>query len=261
MLIELLENQSYTVREVSQGRYMKGLVPLLGGQYTLDILRDEYMVRLFSHAQIRKGRAYTLQQLAQIALPDVQMPRFTEQIAQLSQRGAFIRGYRLQCPTCDIDTWYTLDDIAENVVCLGCRIPFQLPLELDFAFRPNRLLMEASKSGALTVLLTLYHWLQDSPITLWLAGLEVSKNGQTTDIDLLAQREDGLFMAECKDNFNVNDLEALQSQLQVGKSIADAIGASYGFATLTAQEIPSTLHDFCETNNIEILPRALLLRY
>lgn len=261
MLIELLKDNGYTVREVPQGRYMKGLVPLLGGQYTLDILRDEYMVRLFSHAQIRKGRAYTLKQLAQIAFPDENMPRFTEQIAQLTRQGAFIRGYRLQCPTCDLDTWYALDDVAENVVCLGCRIPFQLPLELDFAFRPNRLLMEACKSGALTVLLTLYHWLQDSPITLWLSGLEVSKNGHTTDIDLIAQREDGLFMTECKDNFNVDNLEALQAQLQYGKSIADAIGATYGFSTLTEQEIPSTLHDFCDTNSIEILPRVRLLRH
>jgi hypothetical protein len=63
MLIELLQNKQYTASEAAQGRYIKGLVPLLGGQYALDILREEYLVRLFSHAQIRKGRAYSLKQL------------------------------------------------------------------------------------------------------------------------------------------------------------------------------------------------------
>jgi hypothetical protein len=259
MLIELLREKGYHVRETATGRYMRGLVPLLGGQYTLDILRDVHLVRLFSNAKIRKGHAYTLKQLAQMALPEEAISRFMVQMAQLTERGAFIRGYRLQCPTCDLDSWYALDDIAEMVTCQGCRIPFQLPLELDFAFRPNRLLMEATKSGALTVLLTLFHWLQDSPITVWLSGLEVSKNGQTTDIDLLAQREDGLYMAECKDNFNTNALEQLQEQLQSGKAIAEAINATYVFATLYDEHLPPALQNFCEDKGISIIQRTTLL--
>lgn len=259
MLIELLKDKGYAVREAAQGRYMKGLVPLFGGQYTLGLLRDEHIVRLLTNAQIRKGRAYTLQEIMQIAMPDAAMPRFIEQMAQLTERGAFIRGYRLHCPTCDLDTWYALDDVAEKVICQGCRLPFQLPLELDFAFRPNRLLMEATKSGALTVLLTLYHWVQDSPITLWLSGLEVSKNSLATDIDLIAQREDGLFMAECKDNFKIEDLDNLLNQLEQGKSIAESIGATYIFATLYEKEIPIALQAFCAANGVQILTHSILL--
>ena len=259
MLIELLKSEGYTVREAAQGRYMKGLVPLLGGQYELDILREDYLIRLLSNAQIRKGRAYTLKELTQIAMPDAAMPRFMQQMAQLTERGAFIRGYRLHCPTCDLDTWYALDDVAEVVTCQGCRIPFQLPLDVDFAFRLNRLLMEATKSGAMTVLLTLYHWLQDSPITLWLAGLEVSKNSIATDIDLIVQREDGLFMAECKDNFNGDDVDNLLIQLEQGKSIADAIGATCVFATLFDDEIPQSVRQFCDNHTIHLLPRPTLI--
>ena len=259
MLLEILQDKQYGVNEAPQGRYIKGLVPLLGGQFALGVLREKYMVRLFSHAQIRKGSAYTLKQLRQIATPDAEMPHFIEQLTQLTAYGIFIRGYQLQCPTCDLDVWYALDDVAEKVVCQGCRVPFQLPMQLDFAFRPNRLLMEATKSGALTVLLTLYHWLQDSPITLWFAGLEVSKNGQTTDIDLLAQREDGLFMAECKDNFKLDEVNNLLAQLRLGKSIADSIGASYTFATLHNGELPAKLQDFCNNNNINILSQMQLL--
>jgi len=259
MLLDLLQAQGYTVKERPSGRYMRGVVPLLGGQYALDILRHEPILRLFSNAQVRKGRAFTLKQLAQIATPNAAMPQFMQHIAQLTRQGAFIRGYRLDCPTCDLDTWYALDDIAEMVRCQGCRIPFQLPLELDFALRPNRLLMEALKSGALTVLLTLYHWLQDSPITLWQSGIEVSKHGITTDIDLLAQREDGLYLAECKDNFDVAALDTLQTQLQIGKTIADAIGANYVWATLYEGDIPVSLGEFCTANHILLLPRQTLL--
>jgi hypothetical protein len=261
MLIELLQAQGYTVKEAPQGRYMKGLVPLLGGQYALGILREEYIVRLFSNAQIRKGSAYTLKQLAQIAMPDNAMPLFLTQFAQLVEHGIFIRGYRLHCPTCDLDSWYALDEVAEKVVCQGCRVPFQLPLELDFAFRPNQLLMEATKSGALTVLLTLYQWLQDAPITLWFAALEVSKDGHSTDIDLLAQREDGLYMAECKDNFKLNEVDALQERLRYSKAIADSMSAKFVFATLMEAEIPAALRDFCDAQGILIQSRSTLLQY
>jgi hypothetical protein len=120
--------------------------------------------------------------------------------------------------------------------------------------------MEATKSGALTVLLTLYHWLQDSPITLWFAALEVSKDGYSTDIDLIAQREDGLYMAECKDNFKADDLDSLQTQLQYGKSIADSISAKFVFSTLIEAEIPAPLYHFCESNGILVLPRQQLLK-
>lgn len=262
MLIELLEQAGYTAELRPKSRYMKGLVPLLGGQYTLNILQHEDMIRLFSNAQIRKGRAYNLKQLIQIANPNEQTSRFIEQIATLAASSTFIRGYRLQCPTCDLDTWYALDDIAEQVTCQGCRIPFQLPLELDFAFRPNRLLMEALKSGALTVLLTFNHWLQDSPLVVWQSNISVNHNGKTTDIDLLVQREDGLFMAECKDKINVEDdhaFLALQEQLTIGKHIARDIGADYFLAYLDPNPLANSLQNLLEQQDIAVINRQQLL--
>lgn len=262
MLIELLQQAGYIAELRPKSRYMKGLVPLLGGQYTLDMLQHEDIIRLFSNAQIRKGRAYSLKQLIQIANPNQQTPRFIEQIATLAASSAFIRGYRLQCPTCDLDTWYALDTIAEKVTCQGCRIPFQLPLELDFAFRPNRLLMEALKSGALTVLLTLNHWLQDSPLVVWQSNISINHHGQNTDIDLLVQREDGLYMAECKDKINLDDDEAIQSlqeQLTIGKQIATDSGANYIFATLNENVLPDTLRDFLKQQDITLINRQQLL--
>lgn len=259
MLIEQLEQVGYAAELRPKSRYMKGLVPLLGGQYTLNLLQNEDIIRLFSNAQIRKGRAYSLKQLIQIANPNDETPRFIQQIATLAASSTFIRGYRLQCPTCDLDTWYALDTIAEQVTCEGCRIPFQLPLELDFAFRPNRLLMESLKSGALTVLLTLHHLQQDSPLLLWQSNLSVKGNDIDTDIDLLVQREDGLFMAECKDKIDTKNLDALMAQLEVGKRIAEDIAANYCFATLDDNPIPETILDFLNQRNIVLIARKQLL--
>lgn len=262
MLLELIESAGFQAELSARSRYMKGLVPLLGGQFTLDILKHEDILRLFSNAQIRKGQSYSLKQLAQIANPQDETERFMSQMQILAGSSTLIRGYRLQCPTCDLDTWYALDDIAEMVTCEGCRIGFQLPLELDFAFRPNRLLIEALKSGALTVLLTLNHWLHDYPVTVWQSNINVQQENIKTDIDLLVQREDGLYMAECKDNLRVDaqSLKELEAQLAVGKHIADDIGATFVFATLYQDDLPPELRQFLDKREIAILSRATLLK-
>jgi hypothetical protein len=256
MLLELLQAAHYQAELSAKSKYMKGLLPLLRGQYELGILQHEDMIRLLSNAQIRKGRAYSLKQLAQIANPQEETPRFMRQIASLASSAAFIRGYALQCPHCDLEAWYALDNIAEWIQCEGCRQLFQLPLELDFAYRPNRLLMEALKSGALSILLTLHHWLQDSPVTIWQSNIEVRQEMLMTDIDLLVQREDGLFMAECKDNFD--DLQDLEAQLAISQHIAKAIGATFVFATLG--EIPASLDEFLKRHEISLLNRENLLK-
>lgn len=261
MLLELLENAGYHAELSARSRYMKGLVPLLGGQFTLDLLKHEDILRLFSNAQVRKGQAYSLKQLAQIANPQEETGRFLSQMQTLAGSSTLIRGYRLQCPTCDLDTWYALDDVAEMVTCEGCRIPFQLPLELDFAFRPNRLLIEALKSGALTVLLTLNHWLHDYPVTVWQSNIDVQQETIKTDIDLLVQREDGLYMAECKDNLQTDaqSLKELEAQLAVAKHIANDIGATFVFATLYDHELPQELREFLTKREIPVLTRTMLL--
>lgn len=260
-IITGLQNARYESIVSAKGRYMQGVVPLLGGQFALDLLCFPHIVRLFSSAAFRKGHAYTLQELAQIAAPAAEMPRFLSQIQQLSGRGALIRGYRLRCPTCDLETWYALDDVAEMVTCQGCRIAFQLPLDVEFAFRPNRLLMETLKSGGLSTLLTLHRWIQDSPLVLWQAAVTLQRAGESREMDLVVQREDGLWMAECKDNFatDAESLAALQTQLERGAEIARECNATFAFATLLESALPESLVQFLEQSKITVLDRNKLL--
>lgn len=261
MLLDNLRAQGYQADISSKGKYVSGFVRLLGGEFAMDVLQHSTIQRLFNNAQIRKGRVYSLSELTQIAQPQGDIALFRQMLAALVKQNAFMRGYVLKCPTCDLDAWYRLGSVGEITACQGCGEPIQLPLEIEFAYQPNRLLEEALKSGALTVLLTLYHWLWNSPVLQWEAGIDVQHDADKTDIDLLAKREDGLFLAECKDNFDDSDesLDALMTQLRFSKRIAEDVNATFIFATLYDGELPEILTNYLAANNIQALLRNDLL--
>lgn len=258
-----LQTAGYKVTANAKGRYTQGLIRLMGDLPAMEFLRDEYMIRLLSNAQLRKEKAFTYKQMHQIAKPENDTDRFYAQMQTLIAKGMFLRGYNLQCPVCDLATWYGLNDIAELVTCQGCRFTFQLPLTLSFAYRPNRLLIEALKSGAMTILLTAL-WLYEQDNTMdWQTESVVQNGNITTDLDVGAHVNGEIWIIECKDNFKVSDiaLDELINQLRSGHQVAKDIGASrYLFATLYAKVIPDRLTSFLAEQQIDLLTRADLLR-
>jgi hypothetical protein len=263
ILHQRLESAGYRVSSNAKGRYVQGLIRLMGELPAMGFLRDDYMIRLLSNAQLRKEKAFTYKQLQQIAKPDNHIDRFYGQMQTLMAKGLFLRGYNLQCPVCDLATWYDLSNISEYVTCQGCRFAFQLPLTLPFAYRPNRLQVEALKSGAMTILLTAL-WLYEQDHDMHWQTESVVQNGNiTTDIDIGAQLGDDIWMIECKDDFKISDkaLDDLIEQLRVGHQVAQDIGASrYILATLYAKDIPEKLTDFLADKQIDLLKRVDLLR-
>lgn len=258
-----LQSVGYQVTSNAKGRYIQGLTRLMGDLPAMDFLRDDYMIRMLSNAQLRKEKAFTYKQLQQLAIPEQHIDRFYKQMQLLSAKGMFLRGYNLQCPVCDLDTWYSLTAIDEIVTCQGCRFDFQMPLTLPFAYRPNRLLVEALKSGAMTILLTAL-WLYDQDHAMqWQTESVVQQGKLTTDIDIATQINGEIWLIECKDNLKTGDkaLSDLITQLQTGHQIAQAIGARrYLFSTLYAKPLPESLTEFLTTHDIEVLTRVELLR-
>lgn len=258
-----LENAGYRVSPNAKGRYIQGLIRLVGELSAMDFLHDDYMIRLLSNAQLRKGKAFTYKQLQQLAIPESDIDRFYTQMQTLSAKGLFLRGYSLQCPVCDLETWYDLSSVGEHVICQGCRFSFQMPLTLPFAYRPNRLLIEALKSGALTILLTAL-WLSEQDNSMqWQTESVVHQGNIMTDIDILATVNKELWLIECKDNFKVTDkaLDDIIEQLRVGQKIKDDLGAEQSFfATLYAKSLPERLVSFLYEQNIQVLTRRDLLR-
>ncbi len=262
-IIAAFEEVGYAVTPTAKGRYYQGMVSLMGGLESLILLRDEHMLNLFSNAQLRKGAAHTFKELRGIANPRQHFDRLVEQLHLLTDRGVFFRGYRLQCPACDLDTWYALADVGERVNCQGCRAVFQMPLEHPFAYRPNQLFTQGLKEGALTVLLTML-WLAgrcDREVA-WLSGLVLKRNGQSTEIDLAVLCDGTLMLAECKDNFE--DGETIIAQLECNIAVAYAVNArTFLFATLR-ESVPDSVTDFMrdagnDTLDVRLVRRELLL--
>lgn len=262
-LHQQLQSAGYGITTNAKGRYIQGLIRLMGDLPAMDFLRDEYIIRLLSNAQLRKEKAFTYKQLHQIANPAHLTDRFYAQMQTLIANGMFLRGYNLSCPVCDLDTWYSLSAVDEHLTCQGCRFEFQMPLTLPFAYRPNRLLVEALKSGAMTILLTAL-WLYEQDKTMqWQTESVVYQGGLMTDIDIAAQVHGEMWLIECKDNFKTTDKaqDELMEQLKTGQQIAQDIGAKrYLFSTTYAKPIPDVLADFLKFHQIKMLGRADLLR-
>jgi len=222
-----LEAAGYTyLGQENKGRYCHGMVTLCTDLPAMRFLREEYLLRVFFNAKVRKGYAFTYSELKPMTgtKSAEAVQRLHEQALWLAGRQILLRGYSLHCPVCDLDVWYDLTSVGEFTTCQGCGSAIQLPLEAAFAFRLNQLFIEGMKQGAATVLLTALRLYESSPEAfIWQAGVRVKRRGKETEIDLVAVCGERLVVAECKDNFE--DDEALAEQLQRTSEFARDIGA------------------------------------
>lgn len=243
MIREHIEKHGYTVMQ--ERRYEMGMVKLAGTLQHMAFLQESYMIRLLTNAQIKKGRAYTFKQLRQIAQPDSAADHFQQQIHTLAGKRILLRGYTLNCPECHLQTWYDLDQVAEYVTCQGCNTTFQIPLELDFAHRLNPLYSEGLNQGALSVLLAtlwLYQHARYKDFFRWETGYTLTRDGHSTEVDLITRDGDRMMLVECKDN--VDDPAQTNAQLDRLRGIAHTLDAEARFATLQPINPPgiTTIH-------------------
>lgn len=255
LMIDRLQRAGYQVSRDAKGSYYQGMLKLAGDLAGMAFLRHEPILRLLTNAQVRKGIAYTFGEMKAIALPRQDTEKFARLMQDLAGRQLFIRGYVLQCPVCSLELWYPLSDINEQMRCQGCRSWFQLPLELNFAYRLNHLFAVGVNQGALSVLLTALYLQRNSQAMVWDANYQLKKNGEKIELDLIAICDGMLVLAECKDNFKS---EEITGQLRNTLCLADDIGADrFIFATLKT-EIPPSIADVLE-NRGTLLQRAELL--
>lgn len=247
MLAEWIAERGYQLAfSPKKGRYYQGMIRLLGAD--LSVFRDPAFLTLFSDSSLRKGKPYRFQELRvrSGARGEGPIRAFGDRFRRLIAQEVFLRGLRLACPACDLETWYALDQVRESIVCAGCRAPFPLPLEVEFVFRLNQLFIAGLNEGASSVLLTLDRLAPQEA----LLSLSLSRYGRTDEIDLIAWRDGRVIVAECKDRWQGDILP----QLTRARAIADHLGADqFVFATL-ADQIPFDLP------NALLWTRADLLR-
>ncbi len=84
-------------------------------------------------------------------------------LLQLTQRNIIQIGVKPQCPNCGMTNWYHVDDIGQQLICQGCRIPFPFQPELDWQYRLNNLAHAAHvEHGTTPLILVLGQLLDES---------------------------------------------------------------------------------------------------
>ncbi len=254
-LVARLESAGYQVHPTPQGQIYPHLIELFGGFEGMNCLFDEAILRLCLNAQIRKGRAHTLEELKSIAQPQAATAQFYATFQELLHQGIFRRGYQVTCPRCAWVGWYETAQFTENMTCIGCHVNFQPPLKIPFSFKPNHLLAQGLKNGALTVLLFLHQLRSVSAAIAWGAGYQLRRDGQTLEVDIITLLGDVLTVVECKDDFE--DETPVLAQLERGISLAHHLQAdAYIFATLKA-ELPPSFHAFFAQPDEQVLRRLM----
>jgi hypothetical protein len=124
---------------------------------------------------------------------------------KLAGAGLVRRGLWLRCPECDLEDWYSVDDLREWMECIGCGVRFQLSTSgrgTDWVYRPNELAQRFLDAGGHAVLTT-------AAMLDQLAGGHLIQLGGClhrgeddapfAEADVLDISESGLWLVECKD--------------------------------------------------------------
>ena len=88
--------------------------------------------------------------------------------------------------------WYHVDDIGQQLICQGCRIPFPFQPELDWQYRLNNLVHAAhAQHGSTPLILVLGQLLNESRYSfLYSPNLNLfaePKDNSSEDLDLIAE--------------------------------------------------------------------------
>jgi len=183
-------------------KYARGTINLIQGLRGSNILRNACFRGLLKDMQ--GGKAYTKQEILAYLRRKArrELREFTDDVfADLALKRFFLRGYTFRCPVCDMSRWYSLAEIAEDMLCAGCLSRIQPPTEAPFDYRLNELVCRAAEQGTIPVLLTL-QFLQNLCNSSFLSvpGLTVTRDGQVSDIDIAACCDGTLVLCECKEN-------------------------------------------------------------
>ncbi len=142
-------------------------------------------------------------------------------LSQLTERNIIQIGVKPQCPNCGMRNWYHVDDIGQQLICQGCRIPFPFHPESIWQYRLNSLVHSAhTLHGTTPLILVLGQLLYESKDSfLYSPNLNLfaePKHSSSEDLDLIAEVDiaciqDGKFIiGEVKQSiglFNKNDFD------------------------------------------------------
>jgi hypothetical protein len=199
VFVALFESKRYRAVQTDKCRYARGVTGLIGGLEGLRIWRGGGVRDLF-YAMHDGTTSYTPREMMTFLKPgrDATGQAYS-MVTDLALKNVFLRGYKIQCPVCDLARWYAVSDFAETMPCTGCLTPLQPPVEAPFRYRLNDLVARGLDQGTMSLMLTVLFLESLAEASfMYVPGLEVSQI-RKTDIDLAASCDGHLILAECKD--------------------------------------------------------------
>jgi hypothetical protein len=244
----LLASKEYQAETTDKCRYVNGMINLLGGYEQAKVLKDPGLQELLNAMQ--DGTAFTLLEMNHFFKPggkQSQHQKIESIAADLALKGIFLRGYRLQCPACDLRRWYSLNEMAETMRCAGCLTRLQPPLEAPFHYRLNELFVRGIEQGAIPLLLTILVLSRlGHESYLFVPGLKIANRSKAVDIDvdIIAACNGHLVVAESKDlqgSYTPKSIRKLIDQLHGIAHVAQDIGARIVVVGAMLKEVPQEL--------------------
>ena len=145
-------------------------------------------------------------------------------LSWLLRKGLAFRGLELECTECGTSAWYSLNEVGNQFICVGCQgqQPFdRQPENASWRYRINQLLASALDQGALPQALAAYDMDLDFPLAsrtymfpnVILADMQTNKH--VVEVDLLGFEDGEWIVAECKTwgDTTHSELEELRSFL------------------------------------------------
>ena len=149
-------------------------------------------------------------------------------LSWLLRKRLVFRGLELECPDCGTSAWYSLNEVGNQFLCVGCQgqQPFdRQPENASWRYRINQLLASALDQGVLQQVLAAYDMDLSFPFAsrTYMFPNVVLADKQTGDhvaeIDLLGFADGEWIVAECKAWG-----DATQSELAGLRRILDRLG-------------------------------------
>lgn len=262
LVIDLFRSYGYEGKHSEKGRYYRGLLKLLQGLRGAYILRKppvKEIIKFMHKDSVSKRTGLEHRKFLQITGNTQTKGQSTKDrimelediVLGLAKRSILLRGHSLTCTTCNLTTWYSLEETREIIKCKGCLTDFQMPLVGDFSYRLSQLAMTAFENGAYSVFLTLC-LLRNmcAKSFLWESSIEVPNYGNDgIEIDLIMMCDGNLVLAECKDSIPKDKVQQEQLLLKIEENVkfAQSLDAEfYVFSSLTA-EFDGELIDYIQS--------------
>ena len=166
-LAAVADESGYQISTSDKGHLAVGQLQLLEDISDLQILASSKIFHTLQHLSRVKGKSET----PRAFFTERNSYRFSDfskawrnvnaraLVPWLVSKGILFRGAMLRCPVCTLKTWYSIDTVAAEWICDGCRTHMPVPVDPSntvWSYRINELVARGFDQGTLVHLLALH---------------------------------------------------------------------------------------------------------